>query len=123
MGFQILNSEGKAIPINKLDEEIAMFWGKEVHPKEYATPLHEPKFLSYKESFEFHWRNNNWFDLLGWYIHYDKITTMQSLKDRYIAPFVKIPIDELMQEPTFKKYYNLLDLWIEKGYIPNPVAD
>lgn len=58
MGFMFKNIEsGKVYTINEIDEIVAKFWGKEVHPKEYAYPgeprdggwLHKP----------------NWFDMLG----------------------------------------------------------
>ena len=57
MGFQFKNIEsGKIYTLNEIDAIAAEFWGKEVHPKEYAYPgepthtwLHAP----------------NWFDMLG----------------------------------------------------------
>lgn len=66
MSFQIHNSEGIAIPINKLDEEAAIFWGKEIEPKNYACPQK-------KEEGEGNWhyisRCANWFDVIGYCIH------------------------------------------------------
>ena len=48
--FQFKNSETNYIyTINEIDEIAAKFWGKEVHPKFYATPKGGP----------------NWFDVLG----------------------------------------------------------
>lgn len=57
MAFQFKNSEsGHIYTLNKIDEIAAKFWGKEVHPKEYAYPG-EPKDR---------WIHApNWFDMLG----------------------------------------------------------
>lgn len=56
MSFQFKNTETKKIyTLNEIDEIAAKFWGKEVHPRQYAYPgkgstwSHAP----------------NWFDTLG----------------------------------------------------------
>lgn len=74
--FKILDKNGKALTMGKLDKEAAEFWGKEVHPKHYANPFpdkvaDEGASLSEKIRIE---RNNalhdasNWFDVIGWNI-------------------------------------------------------
>lgn len=57
MGFQFKNVETNyTYTINEVDEIVAKFWGKEVHPREYAYPG-EPKDK---------WIHApNWFDMLG----------------------------------------------------------
>lgn len=73
--FQILNKEGVALTMSQLDSEAANFWGKEVHPKDYANPF--PMVLPKDDSIESHieaeTRNayntsSNWFDIIGWHI-------------------------------------------------------
>lgn len=57
MGFMFKNIEsGKIYTLNEIDAIAAEFWGKEIHPREYAYPgvpkdngIHKP----------------NWFDMLG----------------------------------------------------------
>ena len=57
MAFQFKNIEsGKIYTLNEIDEIIAKFWGKEVHPKEYAYP---------GEPLEYGIHKPNWFDMLG----------------------------------------------------------
>lgn len=62
--FQFKNSETNHIyTLNEIDEIVANFWGKKVHPKFYATPSQG---------------GANWFDVLGkaiedlQYFHYKK---------------------------------------------------
>jgi hypothetical protein len=51
MAFQFKNKETKTIYyLNEIDEIAANFWGKEIHPKFYATPSQG---------------GANWFDVLG----------------------------------------------------------
>lgn len=45
------SQEGKTLTLNKVDEIAATFWGKDVHPHNYASP--------YVRSF------CNWFDMIG----------------------------------------------------------
>lgn len=56
MGFQFKNIKTNYIyTINEIDEIAAKFWGKAVHPREYAYPG-EPEGLIHLP---------NWFDMLG----------------------------------------------------------
>ncbi len=66
MSFQIHNSGGVAIPINKLDEEAAIFWGQEIDPKHYAHPQ---KKQEGEKEWSFISRCGNWFDIVGYCIH------------------------------------------------------
>ena len=74
--FQILDKDAKALTIAELDKEAAEFWGKEVHPKHYASPFPEKRAsedapLSEKMRIKYeNARNNacNWFDVIGWNI-------------------------------------------------------
>jgi hypothetical protein len=51
MGFQFKNLESNyTYTLNEIDAIAAEFWGKEVHPKYYATPEHN---------------GSNWFDIIG----------------------------------------------------------
>lgn len=73
--FQILNQDGVALTMSQLDEEAAAFWGKEVHPKNYANPF--PEIIPKDDSLESHIeaevanaRQNslNWYDIVGFTI-------------------------------------------------------
>lgn len=66
--FQILNKDKEAMIINQIDEEVAQFWGKEVHKKNYCNPSQRvftnPEGLeSIKDDMI-----GNWFDQICWYI-------------------------------------------------------
>lgn len=60
MAFQILDNQGVAIPINKLDEEAAIFWGKELNKKSYATPFKLQEGINSIDEM-----CSNWFDIIG----------------------------------------------------------
>lgn len=73
--FQILNKDGVALTISQLDAEAAKFWGKEVHPKNYANPFPDvmPKDDSLKSYIEAERENAindslNWYDTVGYTI-------------------------------------------------------
>lgn len=56
MSFQFKNIEsGYIYKINEIDEIAAKFWGKDVHPKEYAYPGKGDAWV----------HNPNWFDIIG----------------------------------------------------------
>lgn len=73
--FQILNKDRVALTISQLDAEAAKFWGKEVHPKNYANPFPDvmPKDDSLKSHIEAEIENArhnslNWYDIVGYTI-------------------------------------------------------
>ena len=73
--FQVLNQDGVALTMSQLDEEAAAFWGKEVHPKNYANPFPEvmPKDDSIKARIDAEVANArqnslNWYDIVGYTI-------------------------------------------------------
>lgn len=73
--FQILNQDGVALTMSQLDEEAAAFWGKEVHPKNYANPFPvvQPKSDSLMDRIEAEQTNIrnsslNWYDIVGYTI-------------------------------------------------------
>lgn len=120
MAFQIQTPEGVAIPLNKLDEEAAAFWKLPVHPKSYVAPS------SGKQS---------WFDVIGWYISnpnsrwtigWDNIKC--SIFNTLACDFAllsKVKILERLEDihRDTKPYFDLIDHWQEKGYIPVQVKD
>lgn len=56
MAFQFKNSKtNQTYRINEIDEIVAKFWGKEVHPKHYAYPGEGDMWS----------QAPNWFDILG----------------------------------------------------------
>ena len=74
--FQILDKDGKALTMAKLDKEAAEFWSKEVHPKHYANPFPDKvadEGASISEKIQIENKNalnnaSNWFDVIGWNI-------------------------------------------------------
>lgn len=73
--FQILNQDGVALTMSQLDAEAAAFWGKEVHPKNYANPFPvvQPKSDSLMDRIEAEQTNVrnsslNWYDIVGYTI-------------------------------------------------------
>lgn len=68
MSFQILNENNEAIDIAELDKQACEFWGKEIHPKSYATPTSPRKDGESELDFAFR-TLGNWFDVIGWSIH------------------------------------------------------
>jgi len=125
--FKIVDKNDEAIRINKLDEEAAAFWGKEVHPKRYAFPGTSP---------------NNWFDVIGWAIaHQGNYTS--GWKNIALCLFEDIGAGvlnhgvtniELTSEEelikhirTLKDIYNpfiaLMNHWAAKGYKPIQIKE
>lgn len=72
MSFQIKDAENKAIPISKLDEIAAKFWGKDVHKSSYANPseYYETHIVKEKDgSLTILDPSPNWFDQIGFYVN------------------------------------------------------
>jgi hypothetical protein len=122
MSFRILNSKNEPIKINDLDKEAAMLWNKEVKKKYYATPLHTED-LSFPESFRMESINTNWFDKIGWAIHYYKLETWKEIRDNILQPFEELPIEETLLYEPIKAYLSLIELWESKGYKPQFVNE
>ena len=148
MGFQIKNKDGQALAINKIDEEVAAFWGIPVHPKNYASPIKEfvlPEGYKKEDDKGVLWKKHfdsirdritlNWFDQLGYIIHSRNVTTWEQLREIYIAPYKKL-VEEykdteeyedakrvILEEGNSKKLMDLIDFWESKGYTPHPVKD
>ena len=75
MAFQFKNTETNQIYyINEVDEICAKFWGKEVHPKEYAYPGEGGRWS----------HAPNWFDMLGHAIENLQYFTMRDSENRII---------------------------------------
>lgn len=129
MGFQILDKNGNAMAINAIDKEICEFFGVEQHKKWYASPPIED------DSFKAKWNKINWFDYIGWMIHYDKIDSWDKMTDKMIEPFQELLIKEgyteKQQQIEFLKtqlhsdkfYFELIEKFKNQGYIPKPVED
>ena len=74
--FKILDKNGKALTMSKLDKEAAEFWNKKVHPKHYANPFPDKaadEGASLAEKIRIENENalnnaSNWFDVIGWNI-------------------------------------------------------
>lgn len=110
MGFQILNAEGEAIPINKLDEIVAKFWGVEVQEKSYARPYKRTDFPKGIIGELQYYACGNWFDVIGWSIYASKTSGDWDLVKDYM---------EMSKESPYNK---LLTYFKEKSYIPKSIS-
>lgn len=141
MGFQILDKEGKAIPINLLDKEVCELWGDEIDPKYYCKPYTQEEILQQvkedpknKDKNEeqlkclARWRyvsQSNWYDQIGWVIHQYKFTTWEQIYE-YFKSYWKDFLEEHPQltfEECDPKKVELINYWKEKGYTPKPVEN
>lgn len=121
--FQILDSNGKPMPINVLDIEAANFWNVEIHPKSYAAP---------KCAF------GHWYDNIGWAIaHQTHVldyglnnwnTIKQYMLECHTGPFVELSPEAagvsccgIMR--TLKPYFDLIDHWKSLGYTPKQIKE
>lgn len=114
MSFQILNSQGVAIPINDLDKEVCEFWGKEYSEKNYANPYIE------REDGSTPYLKDNWFDAIGWSTHASKANTWgQALQ--YFANIYEMDIVsacKIDENHYLYPYIQLFQYWQQKGYTP-----
>ncbi len=137
MSFQILTSDKQGININALDAEACAFWNKPVQPKSYCTPREGTAEHHYMDS------GVNWFDSIGWNIHsnnsinhkrYDGTITWQMVKESMCL--IQIDVLKLLNESDelilrkikfnkeyLKPYFDLIDHWEAKGYIPVQIKE
>lgn len=121
--FQILNKEGIAISINKLDEEVCAIVGVEVHPKDYCKL---GKREEYKTNFDYICVSN-WFDTIGWDIAQG--LSFQDILDKWsdvMKEFIGQTDEQgniITLETCIPYQYKVLNSWIEKGYQPISVDE
>lgn len=122
MAFQILDSNNKAIAISELDAQAAQFWNKEVHPKHYASPYTMEEGLGIKEQMDFHMKDRNWFDAIGWFIH-DGAKDWQAVEIAIMNANLieKYGLDVMVE--IYKPYILLVRHWESLGYKPLPVSE
>lgn len=83
MGFMFKNIESdKIYTLNEIDAIAADFWGKEIHPKEYAYP---------DKPLEYDIHKPNWFDMLGHPIEDLQFFTYKDEENRLIYKRSKKP--------------------------------
>lgn len=117
MSFQILASDDTPIPVNDLDKEAAEFWNTPLDGKWYASPN---KGLT----------SVNWFDSIGWNIHHPTVTWTSgwnnvkcSMMAVQTAEYGMLPLEKQQEKLVYanaylKPYFDLIDHWASKGYIP-----
>ena len=116
--FQILDKDGRPIPIGTLDKEVCILTGNE-EDKRYYCRLGNRK--DHKTEMDFIFSTHNWYDTIGWMIA-SMGYTLQELRDYYETPFKSIlgKIDDNGDIITLEKIYpyhmKVIDFWIEKGY-------
>jgi len=145
--FQIKNAQGETISMGKIDEEVAAFWGIELRPRSYASPITvTPLPEGYKkEDDDGKLRKKNmeemqqrilcnWFDQLGFIIH-EGADTWDFVKEKYLKPYEDLLNEykeepnfetirtELMNTPPVKPMLDLIEYWRSKGYTPVPVKE
>lgn len=142
MGFQILNTNKEALSINQLDVEAANFWNKPVHPKQYANPFIPTEGMSEMDRIKGE-MVSNWFDIIGYYIHHPFVEYSSGWANvkcslyalhlcnmwSGIKPDRDRPIEhqkaylEYVATEHLKPYFDLINHWEDKGYIPIKVND
>lgn len=117
MSFQILKNN-EPLPINQLDKEAAEFWNKKPHNKQYAHPYDYPTNGSFKERMNCSWMlSNNWFDFIGYNIHYSQATTWDEVRES-ISNIFDGDINNLVVKP----HMELITHWEELEYVPKYVV-
>jgi len=129
MGFSIVNKEQqKTLTMGELDAEAAAFWNTTVHPKYYAAPNGQ--------------RLANWFDVIGYNIHSNEtkgwgdgwksvkmsmllVSFNHSLYNYFDGKLERTKMHEELDGSFeyYKPYFDLIDHWESKGYIPVKVTD
>lgn len=123
--FKILDKEGVAIPINKLDEEVCNLFEIKVQPKTYCKLGKKEEF---KDELEYLFRAQNWFDTIGWMIASEN-KSFQDILDYYadiMKDFIGVVDDDgntITLETIYPYQTKLLNHWIEKGYIAVQVKE
>lgn len=129
MGFQIHDSKGEPVGMRTLDQEACDFWNVTIHKKWYATPYpaeneNDIKQVSLAMS-------TNWFDVIGWKIHYEKLTTWKQVIDSLRNLYITECREEIGKGLEGVKYMlnhiqpfvNLIRHWERKGYTPVPIPE
>jgi hypothetical protein len=119
MSFEIHTPEGRVIPLKELDKEASEFWKVPLDP--------DPKFYAHPDLPTFY--TNSWYESIGWSIgNPEKHTGWEAVKYKLwqmqIEHMYKHLFDvnfhaQIEQVKTFlKPYFELIDHWESKGYIP-----
>lgn len=138
MGFQIQTEAKVPIAINDLDREAAEFWGNEVHPKQYATPEKITEDMDWRRKLMAEMRGN-WFDIIGYAINspLSRYTngwgnvkcTLWTIQAQGWYDLIGTDEIEGLQariksvKAYLKPYFDLIDHWASKGYIPAQIPD
>lgn len=129
-GFQILDKNNKAIPMNILDAEVAELWGfKPEVNTEYAKEYSRDHFEKGTKGCLKYYRQSNWFDTIGWTIA-DEGLSLQGILDKYADDFSKYigkkdskTGEVITLETIYPKRVLLINTWIAKGYKAKQVLE
>lgn len=124
-GFQILNKEGIAIHINKIDEEICELLNKPVDKNSYCMLGNRE---DYKSDWEYLTRCTNWFDSIGWMIAHDGKSFEQILEhySEVMKEFIGQKDENgiaITLEDIYPYHCKVLNTFISKGYKAVQVAN
>lgn len=118
MGFQILDKNKKAVPINEIDRIASEFWNVDYDNKLYASPV-RMTYAQYVESYgeqfnenginitKFRYKGsqtmNNWFDTIGFNIH--KLGQLETITWNHVIAGMLDTFDvelEKLNTPSYK---------------------
>jgi len=126
MGFQIRDAKGEAIAINTLDKEIAVLWGVEYHPKNYAVENSRDHYPDTVNGSIDYADQPNWYDKIGYKIHSQGLSIQGVIND-----YKEVMVDHLGKkykdgsvitlESIYPKVMLLLNTWLNKGYTAHQV--
>lgn len=121
MSFRIDGPDGIAIPLLTLDKQAADFWSTKVDRKYYASPK----------------KGINWFDSIGYNIHYNKAQqtarfdgkiTWEMVKESMMHVHVNLLAEDVCEKIKSTRiyllpYFRLIDHWDRLGYIPIKIKE
>lgn len=124
MGFQIKDAQGNPVILKELDCQAAEFWTVPMHEKWYAAPRKQGV-------------STNWFDSIGWNIHYnqaiyrvrtDDVITWEMVKESMMLTHIDLLHEDVCKKIGFARlylipYFSLVDHWASMGYIPIKTVD
>ena len=120
--FQILDNQGKPIPINTLDKEVCEIIGNEVDPKYYCDLGRRSDYPEGMQGeIEYLRRTINWYDSIGWLIASEGLS-FEGILQHYADGMKEFigKVDEDGTVITLERIYPyhcmVLNTFINKGY-------
>jgi len=119
MGFQILDSNGNAMTMNDIDKEVCNFWNVPFDEKHYAVPNKREEYPEGIEGSLKYAQQLNWYDSIGWRIHYHRCNDWQCVRNAFLRDYEKIMTQyNLTIEQIIPKEIALLEYFEKRNYQP-----